>query len=165
MQTLHIQEGLGEKGRTGIAVEDEPTRIVLHAGIKAGASPDDYNPVLSRPAGQFGALFISHAHEDNVGALGWMLGQGYTGPVFTTPSAFSEMGSVLSKCANDADLTADLLSRATIGSFASGDEIVAGHSGHVAGVVQCAERREANGLLRRCFSREQDPPDDVNAGM
>ena len=109
MQTLHLQGGFGEKGRTSIAIEDGSTCIILEAGIKVGAFPGDSPPLLYRPADQFDALFISHANDDHLGALGWMLGYGYAGPAFMTPSSFSEMHPVLSNCANDAELIARLL--------------------------------------------------------
>ena len=147
---------------------------MLDAGIKVGASPDNCHPVLSRPADRFDALLISHAHEDHLGALGWMLGQGFTGPVFMTPSSFSEMDSVLSNCANDAGSVASRLSDTKIELFASGDELVVGdqkiatgHSGHVVGgvwfsmlsggkrTVHCGDK----------FPENKRPPGDFNAGM
>ena len=79
--------GFGEKGRTSLAVGGGGTRILLDAGIKVGASGDDYYPQFAGSAGTFDAVLISHAHEDHVGALARLLSLGFRGPIFMTASS------------------------------------------------------------------------------
>ncbi|MCR8722752.1 MBL fold metallo-hydrolase [Frigidibacter sp. ROC022] len=142
MQRLHLQGGFGEKGRTSVLVDDGESRVMLDAGIKVGAPPEDYHPQLAFPANEIDALFITHAHEDHIGALCWLIGKGFDGPVFMTPTTRSEMDATLEKYANTLDLAAHPASKAAIELFQPGDElsvsgqkITTGHTGHVAGGV------------------------------
>jgi phosphoribosyl 1,2-cyclic phosphodiesterase len=141
MQTLHLQGGFGEKGRTSLLVDDGDTCLMLDAGIKVGAD-GDYHPRLAKPARGIDALFITHAHEDHIGALCWLLGQGFGGPVYMTATTYAEMAATLAQYARPQDLIAYPPDGARITLFAPGDRlqvgaqiITTGHTGHVAGGV------------------------------
>ena len=140
MQTIHLQGGFGEKGRTSIAVDDGATFLMLDAGIKVGAPAQDYHPRLARPAAEIDALFLTHAHEDHIGALSWLLRQGFNGPVFMTAATRGEMAATLAQYARPDDLAACPGSAAQIEIFSAGERLTVGaqtidtgHSGHVAG--------------------------------
>ena len=142
MQRLHLQGGFGEKGRTSVLVDDGESRVMLDAGIKVGAPPDEYHPQLAHPASEIDALFTTHAHEDHIGALCWLIGQGFHGPVFMTRATRSEMEATLDQYAHVFDLATYPVSNVTIEVFEPGDElslarqrITTGHTGHVAGGV------------------------------
>lgn len=142
MLQVDLQGGFGEKGRTSVAVSDGNTCIMLDAGIKVGATGDEYYPVLARPVGEIDALFISHAHEDHIGALCHLLRQGYAGPIYMTEETHSEMPATLAQYADAADL-AEFPPRAQqIRLFRPGEtvsvgalNVSTGASGHVVGGV------------------------------
>jgi hypothetical protein len=142
MTRLHLQGGFGEKGRTSIGIEAAGRFVMLDAGIKVGAPAAGYHPHLARPARGIDALFISHAHEDHIGALCHLLAQGYRGPVWMTPETRAEMAATLAQYARPEDLRAHPPETADIRLFAPGDTVEAagmavatGLSGHVAGGV------------------------------
>lgn len=142
MLVVDLQGGFGEKGRTSLRVSDGRTRIVLDAGIKVGARGEDYYPLLTGPVEQIDALFISHAHEDHMGALCRILSLGYRGPVFMTVETRAEMLATLEQYADPGDLRRFPPRDEQIRLFRPGDGmtvktlgIATGHSGHVAGGV------------------------------
>jgi len=142
MLTLHLQGGFGEKGRTSLAVDDGRTRIMLDAGIKVGAAGDDYYPRPGLPPGEIDALFISHAHEDHVGALCRLLRQGYAGPILMTAETRADMPATLAQYADADDLARFMPPESRIELFRPGDAVTIGSlhvetgaSGHVAGGV------------------------------
>ncbi|MDV6227579.1 MBL fold metallo-hydrolase [Nitratireductor aquimarinus] len=142
MLTVDLQGGFGEKGRTSVAVSDGDTRIMLDAGIKVGATGDEYYPVLARPVGDIDALFISHAHEDHIGALCRLIHEGYTGPIYMTAETRTEMPATLAQYADAAELWEFMPKDAQIRLFEPGERLSAGAlaietgaSGHVVGGV------------------------------
>lgn len=154
MQRLHLQGGFGEKGRTSVLIDDGESRVMLDAGIKVGAPSEDYHPLLAHPASEIDALFITHAHEDHIGALCWLIGQGFAGPVFMTPTTQSEMLATLDQYAHVFDLANYPVSKTAIEVFEPGDElslashrITTGHTGHVAGGVWFAVQSGGKRIL------------------
>lgn len=142
MLKVDFQGGFGEKGRTSIAVEDCETRLMFDAGIKVGATGDEYYPVLGRPVAEIDALFISHAHEDHIGALCRLIGLGYRGPVYMTAETRHEMPATLAQYADAGDLRDFPPPDDQIRIFKPGDRlqiggmtVLTGASGHVAGGV------------------------------
>lgn len=142
MLSLHLQGGFGEKGRTSLGIDDGRTRIVLDAGIKVGAAGEDYYPKLAMPLRAIDALFISHAHEDHIGALCRLLKMGYGGPVFMTAETRSDMPAALAQYAEEEDLRLYPPPDGQIALFRPGDtmrigsiSVATGLSGHVAGGV------------------------------
>lgn len=142
MLDVGLQGGFGEKGRTSVLVSDAATAVMLDAGIKVGAGGEDYHPHLLRPAAQIDALFITHAHEDHVGALCWMLARGYDGPIWMTAQTRQEMSDTLRQYARPEDIGHLPRLDSRVRLLTPGQEvrvgglrIGTGHSGHVAGGV------------------------------
>ncbi|MEC9245248.1 MAG: MBL fold metallo-hydrolase [Pseudomonadota bacterium] len=142
MLNVDLQGGFGEKGRTSVAIGDGRTRIMLDAGIKVGASGAEYYPVLARPVGEIDGLFISHAHEDHIGALCHLMRQGYAGPIYMTEETRSEMPATLAQYADAADLADFKPPMEQIRFFRPGEtlrvgelNVETGASGHVVGGV------------------------------
>ena len=134
--------GFGEKGRVSVAVRSAGTCLLLDAGIKVGARGPDYHPRLVWPAGEIDALLVSHAHEDHVGALAWLLAQGFCGRILMTAETFGEAPATLGGYADPADLAAHPLPRERIELFEPGEtlsiggmSVETGRSGHVVGGV------------------------------
>ncbi len=139
---IDLMGGFGEKGRTSVAVESHGHRILLDAGIKVGASGPQYYPVFGDGVAGLEALFISHAHEDHVGALSRLLAMGYAGPIFMTQETFDETPSTLSGYADPQDFEACPLPKNRVEFFTPGEtlevgkfSIGTGRSGHVVGGV------------------------------
>jgi glyoxylase-like metal-dependent hydrolase (beta-lactamase superfamily II) len=139
---LDLVGGFGEKGRTSMAVSSGGDRILLDVGIKVGASGADYYPDLGGRVSDIDALFVSHAHEDHVGGLSWLLARGYQGPIFMTAETRDETPATLAGYAEPEDLRKFPVPAERIEIFEPGDTINigrlairTGRSGHVVGGV------------------------------
>ncbi len=139
---LDLLGGFGEKGRTSLAVTSGDDRILLDVGIKVGASGAEYYPALDGSVDDIDAVFVSHAHEDHVGALSWLLSRGYAGPIFMTAETRDEAPATLAAYAEPDDFRRFPLPESRIEVFEPGDTLKSGNlairtgrSGHVVGGV------------------------------
>jgi phosphoribosyl 1,2-cyclic phosphodiesterase len=139
---IDLLGGFGEKGRTSIAVTSRGRRILLDAGIKVGATGLDYYPALNGPLDDIEAVFVSHAHEDHVGALAWLLAKNYRGRILMTAETRAEAPATLAGYADPEQLRQFPFPRDRIELFEPGDTlrsggltIATGRSGHVVGGV------------------------------
>jgi phosphoribosyl 1,2-cyclic phosphodiesterase len=162
---LDLLGGFGEKGRTSVAVNSGGDRILLDAGIKVGASGPAYYPALEGSAADIDALFISHAHEDHVGALSWLLSRGYAGPIFMTAETRDEAPATLAAYADGGDLSRFPFPEDRVELFEPGDmlksgnlTISTGRSGHVVGGVWFAVD---DGDSRVAYSADVVPDSNV----
>jgi phosphoribosyl 1,2-cyclic phosphodiesterase len=142
MLRIGLQGGFGEKGRTSIAVATATTVLMFDAGIMVGGEGEDYYPRLAQPMAEVDALFISHAHEDHVGALSRLLSAGYAGPVFMTAETRAQADATLEHYADGEDYARHPLPADRIEIFGPGDTlrvgdltVATGRSGHVVGGV------------------------------
>lgn len=151
---IHLQGGFGEKGRTSVCIQTDETTVMLDAGIKVGAADDTYHPQLAIIAEDLDAVVISHAHEDHVGALCWLAGQGFSGPIYMTAETLTETATTLEQYARPADIEAyplatmdirlvQVLTPFSIGSLT----INTGHSGHVAGGMWISVTEKSSSVL------------------
>ncbi|HEY0920958.1 MBL fold metallo-hydrolase [Devosia sp.] len=131
--------GFGEKGRTSVAVEAGATRVVFDVGIKVGASGAEYYPVFPE-ARTIDAVFISHAHEDHIGALCRLLALGYGGPIHMTAETLEEAPATLRAYGGADEVARFPLPVDRISLFRPGEtvtvgalRVTTGRSGHVAG--------------------------------
>ena len=139
---MELCGGFGEKGRTSVALSGGGRRILLDAGIKVGAAGAEYYPVLPADVGDIDAVLISHAHEDHVGALSWLLAQGYRGRILMTAETREEAPATLGAYAEPDDFRRFPLPQERIELFEPGDSLIiggltiaTGRSGHVVGGV------------------------------
>lgn len=141
MTALHLYGGFGEKGRTCLGLDCGGQRLLFDAGIKVGAGDADYHPAIA-PAQipRLDALFISHAHEDHIGALSWLLARGFAGPVWMTPATWADTAMMQAQYARPADHAGFALPPARRRLFEPGEvlscgdiRIHTGRSGHVPG--------------------------------
>lgn len=142
---LALYGGFGEKGRTSLGVQSGDFRLLLDAGVKTSAPGGaDYRPAIAPDeiAG-LDALFITHAHEDHVGALGWCLAQGFAGRILMTAPTRAECEAIVAGYGSAEE--ARRVREARIETLPSGANdlrlgplrVVSGRSGHVAGGVWC----------------------------
>ncbi|WOC16875.1 MBL fold metallo-hydrolase [Pseudochrobactrum sp. MP213Fo] len=139
--TLH--GGFGEKGRLGVGISTANTRLLFDIGIKVGASGRDYYPLISDgDIAALDAVLISHAHEDHVGGLLWLLSQGFQGRILMSAETLSEAVQTVQNYAEKHHLEAVTFPHDRIELFTAGDilqvgeaEITTGCSGHVVGGV------------------------------
>ena len=134
--------GFGEKGRTSIGVKSTGQNLLLDAGIKVGATGAEYYPALTGPADHLDAVLFTHAHEDHIGALSWLLARGFRGRILMTAETRAEAPSTLAGYADAEDLRKFPFPRDRIEIFEPGDTITIGDltirtgcSGHVVGGV------------------------------
>lgn len=162
---LDLLGGFGEKGRTSLAVNSGKDRILLDVGIKVGASGADYYPALNGSVTDIDALFVSHAHEDHIGALSWLLSRGYAGPIFMTAETRNEAPATLAGYAEPEDFRRFPFPEDRIGLFEPGDTLKSGNltirtgrSGHVVGGVWFAVD---DGESRVAYSADVVPDSNV----
>ncbi|MBZ9680077.1 MULTISPECIES: MBL fold metallo-hydrolase [unclassified Mesorhizobium] len=162
---LDLAGGFGEKGRTSLAVNSGDDRILLDVGIKVGASGAEYYPALNGSSDDIDAVFVSHAHEDHVGALSWLLSRGYSGPIFMTAETRAEAPATLAAYAEPEDFRRFPLPENRIELFEPGDTLTSGNfvvstgrSGHVVGGVWFAVD---DGTSRIAYSADVVPDSNV----
>lgn len=139
---VELAGGFGEKGRTSVVVGREGQRVMLDAGIKVGATGRDYYPRPLTPVDRLDAVLISHAHEDHVGALNWLLSKGFRGRILMTRETLDEAPATLAAYGEKALVEAYPFPADRIELFRPGDvldvagfRIATGRSGHVVGGV------------------------------
>lgn len=162
---LDLAGGFGEKGRTSLAASSGDERILLDVGIKVGATGAEYYPALGGPIADIDALFVSHAHEDHVGALSWLLSRGYAGPIFMTAETRAEAPATLAAYADPGHLKRFPFPEDRIEIFEPGDMLKSGNftvrtgrSGHVVGGVWFAVD---DGKNRVVYSADVVPDSNV----
>ncbi|MDQ2634345.1 MAG: MBL fold metallo-hydrolase [Pseudomonadota bacterium] len=138
---IELLGGFGEKGRTSVGIRSRGCRIVLDAGIKVGAAGAEYYPAIGS-IDDIDALLISHAHEDHVGALSWLLSRGYRGRILMTAETRADAPATLVGYADPDHLRAFPFPEDRIELFEAGQvlkcgdlTIGTGRSGHVVGGV------------------------------
>jgi phosphoribosyl 1,2-cyclic phosphodiesterase len=139
---IDLLGGFGEKGRTCIGVRRPSGRVLFDLGIKVGASGAQYHPALEGPVDDIEAVLISHAHEDHVGALPWLLARGFRGRILMTAETKAEAPATLTGYAEPGDLARHPFPAEAVELFEPGDTlevgglaVATGRSGHVVGGV------------------------------
>lgn len=164
---IELLGGFGEKGRTSVGIRSGGSRIVLDAGIKVGAAGAEYYPAIGGSVDDIDALFISHAHEDHVGALSWLLSRGYRGRILMTAETRAEAPATLAGYADPEHLKAFPFPQDRIELFETGQilrcgdlTINIGRSGHTVGGVWFAVD---DGSRRIVYSGDVVPDSNVFA--
>jgi glyoxylase-like metal-dependent hydrolase (beta-lactamase superfamily II) len=139
---IDLYGGFGEKGRTSVGIRSD-RRLLFDAGIKVGAKGREYYPAIAQSdVAALDAVFISHAHEDHIGALHWLRASGFQGSFYMTRETHADAEAMLSQYADPSHRKTHPLDDARIRLFTPGEtiavgdsEISSGRSGHVAGGV------------------------------
>ncbi|MHC1547765.1 MBL fold metallo-hydrolase [Phyllobacterium sp. K27] len=140
---IDLHGGFGEKGRTSVGISVGGKSILLDVGIKVGATGRDYYPAINDAAiAALDAVFVSHAHEDHIGGLAWLLSHGFRGRIFMTAETSLEASDMLRQYGEREHMRAFEMAAQSAELFAAGEtidlgglRISTGRSGHVAGGV------------------------------
>lgn len=137
--------GVGEYGRNCFLLTDKltNTRIMLDCGVRNG-SPEVYPHITEEIAQSIQAVFISHVHNDHIGALPLLAKKGFTGDVWMSEASIKQLPTIISKWQEkSAQLSIDMLhfrsfAKSTRGKRMNITEnlsITWGYSGHMLGSV------------------------------
>lgn len=88
---LIIGGGVHEHGRNCFYVESDVNYIVdcgIMRGVRTG-----YPRLKADKIAAAKYLFLTHAHEDHIGAFGWLIGHGFSGTVVGSEETLSQLGS------------------------------------------------------------------------
>ena len=162
---INLYGGFGEKGRTSVGISTD-SKLLFDAGIKVGAKGRDYYPAIAEhDISALDAAFISHAHEDHIGALYWLNSNGFKGTFYMTQETLDDAASMLSQYADPFHKKTRSLADISIKVFSPGEtirigdtEVTSGRSGHVAGGVWFAVTTQ---LKRVVYCADVVPKSDV----
>lgn len=137
--------GVGEYGRNCFLLEDKltNTRIMLDCGVRNG-NPEVYPPITEEIAQSIQAVFISHVHNDHIGALPMLAAKGFTGDVWMTEASLNQMPAIMANWQNKSGFESiDLLKFRSFDKNTRGKRIhitkdlaiTWGYSGHMLGSV------------------------------
>ena len=94
--------GSGENGRNCYLFTGAGVRLLLDCGVKRETTARGVGgyPLLTRElAAGLQGVFLSHAHEDHVGALPYLRALGYSGPVFASRETLETAPQMMRKWA------------------------------------------------------------------
>ncbi|MDX8045570.1 MBL fold metallo-hydrolase [Gracilibacillus sp. S3-1-1] len=137
--------GVGEYGRNCFLVTDQQTntRILLDCGVRNG-EPEIYPSITEEVATSIQAVFISHVHNDHVGALPLLAAKGFIGDIWMSEASFEQMPAIMRNWQGKQGITAmDKLyfrpfaknSRGKRIKLTENLSITWGYSGHMLGSV------------------------------
>ncbi|WP_175480482.1 MBL fold metallo-hydrolase [Gracilibacillus ureilyticus] len=136
---------MGEYGRNCFLVTDQQSdkRILLDCGVRNG-KPEIYPSITEEVAHSIQAVFISHVHNDHVGALPLLAAKGFTGDIWMSEASFEQMPAIMRNWQDKLGITAiDKLSFHPFAKSTRGKRIMLtenlsitwGYSGHMLGSV------------------------------
>ncbi|MFC4402403.1 MBL fold metallo-hydrolase [Gracilibacillus xinjiangensis] len=88
--------GIGEYGRNCFIVTDQlnKTKIMLDCGVRNG-NPEVYPNITEEIAVSLQAVFISHVHNDHIGALPLLAAKGFTGEVWMSEGSYHQLSNII----------------------------------------------------------------------
>jgi glyoxylase-like metal-dependent hydrolase (beta-lactamase superfamily II) len=88
---LHLAGGCGEHGRNCFLVEGNYTSFLVDCGVMAGEAGGGFPHLTPSQISSLRCVFLTHSHADHTGALPWLRGQGYTGPVIASQETLEQL--------------------------------------------------------------------------
>lgn len=138
---LFVAGGVGEHGRNCFFVAGSSLPFLVDCGRMAEEGKDPYPHLEPEQIASLGAVFLTHSHGDHTGALLWLRGRGYRGPIIASRECLRQLpfseGPVMALEA----LSADRQGRFQTLTFSWG------RSGHCSGSVWYRFVREGRAFL------------------
>lgn len=136
---ITVLGGVGEYGRNCFVLTASNTCIMLDCGVRNG-DPEVYPPITEEIARSVQAVFISHTHNDHIGALPLLAAKGFQGDVWMSEASLAQLTDILT---NWTHAPIDGLRFRTLSSYTRGDRVKItdelsltwGYSGHMLGSV------------------------------
>ena len=126
---LNIIGGVGEHGRNCFLVKDRDISFLVDCGKNADDVNDSYPHLTKQQIKTIDLVFLTHSHNDHVGALPWLYENGFKGKVIASKETIEQLPFEIREqlvleeiCPNGKGVLNDL-------------EIVWGKSGHCVGSV------------------------------
>ena len=88
---LLIAGGVGEHGRSCFLVQGGTVRFLVDCGQMADTPEDPYPRLTAAQIGRLDAVFLTHSHADHTGALPWLYGNGFRGPVIAAAETLRQL--------------------------------------------------------------------------
>ncbi|MEY8752837.1 MBL fold metallo-hydrolase [Alkalicoccobacillus gibsonii] len=97
MMNLTTLGGVKEYGRNCFLLTNQTTntRIMLDCGVRNG-TPEVYPPITEEIAQSLQAVFISHVHNDHIGALPLLAEKGFHGEVWMSEASLAQFPHIIS---------------------------------------------------------------------
>lgn len=149
MISMQILGGFQEYGKNCFLIEHQETgtRIMLDCGVQNG-QPEVYPPLTPEIAQSLDAVFLSHVHNDHVGALPLLADKGYEGPIWLSEASYVQIGPIQQRWKQKSAVpyqagAGDTLHFTPFSPATKGQRIIMtdnlsfewGHSGHMLGSV------------------------------
>ncbi|WP_033543152.1 MBL fold metallo-hydrolase [Planococcus sp. CAU13] len=98
MMEITVLGGVKEYGRNCFILTDHTTdtRIMLDCGVRNG-NPEIYPAITEEIAQSIQAVFISHVHNDHIGALPLLAEKGFTGHIWMSEASLSQMPGIMGR--------------------------------------------------------------------
>lgn len=149
MISMQILGGFQEYGKNCFLIEHQETgtRIMLDCGVQNG-QPEVYPPLTPEIAQSVDAVFLSHVHNDHVGALPLLADKGYEGAIWLSEASNAQITPIQQRwrqksAAPYQAAAVDTLNFTPFSPATKGQRIIItdnlafewGHSGHMLGSV------------------------------
>ncbi|WP_163580809.1 MBL fold metallo-hydrolase [Gracilibacillus saliphilus] len=141
MIDVTVLGGVREYGRNCFLVTDQATntRIMLDCGVRNG-NPEVYPVITEEIAQSIQAVFISHIHNDHIGALPLLAEKGFQGDVWMSETSLQQLQNIIPKW-QGTSLNAlrfrsfDKRTRGKLITISDNLSFIWGYSGHMLGSV------------------------------
>lgn len=142
--------GVGEYGRNCFLLKEETTNqtILLDCGVKNG-NPEQFPAITEQIASSIDVVFISHVHNDHIGALPLLAAKGFAKEIWMSEASLAQIEPIKSAWRKKADVSpysSSDVDKLSFQSFTSGSRgkwtklsdhlsFTWGYSGHMLGSV------------------------------
>ena len=98
--------GVGEYGRNCFLLKEEATNqtILLDCGVKNG-KPEQFPAITEQLASTIDVVFLSHVHNDHVGALPLLAAKGFTKEIWLSEASLAQIEPIKSVWRKKADVS------------------------------------------------------------
>lgn len=88
---LNIIGGVGEHGRNCFLVKDRDISFLVDCGKNADDVNDSYPHLTKQQIKKIDLVFLTHSHNDHVGALPWLYENGFKGKVIASKETIEQL--------------------------------------------------------------------------